>query len=285
MAALLVVGALAAFPTTGLAQTDTTTETPTATETETTETNTTETEINTTETATPEANESDNGSIAPGAQLAGVVGVQEAEIEGDVESRAYGIQVAQAATNNSKADIVSERLAAIEARLDELEQEKENLTEARENGSMSEGKYNAKVAALSARTKNVQRLTNETNETASGLPAELLQEKGINATAIQTLQNRSSEMSGPEVAAIARSIAGENPSQSARPEMADQRGPDRTNESDAGPSNETRGNQDNGSDQRNGNDERNGNSSAGPEQGTTTEAESEPGNDRGKSGL
>lgn len=226
VAALLVVGTLAAFPVAGLAAqtTDTATE-GTATE--------------STETATEQANESENASVPPGAQLSGVVGVGEAELEGDVESRAYGIQVAQAKTNDSKADVVAERLNATEKRLEELEDRKEELDEARANGSMSEGTYRAKVAAVHARTQSVERLANQTNETAQGLPADLLEQKGINATAIQTLKDRASELSGPETAAVARTIAGENAGQGNGPQMAGERGPGQGNDnaSDARPGN------------------------------------------------
>lgn len=271
VAALLVVGTLAAFPVAGLAaQTDTATES-------------TATEV--TETETEQANESENASIAPGAQLSGVVGVGEAELEGDVESRAYGIQVAQAKTNDSKADVVAERLNATEKRLDELEDRKEELDEARANGSMSEGTYQAKVAAVHARTQSVERLANQTNETAQGLPAELLEQKGINATAIQTLKDRASELSGPETAAIARTIAGENAGQGNGPQMAGERGQGLGNDnaSDARPGNGANQSQGDGMNSAQGNEtvtETAGNESVTSET-ATDETDGGPGNDNG----
>lgn len=210
LAVVLVVGTLAAFPVAGLAaQTDDT------------------------ETETPQTTiASENASVAPGAQLSGVVGVGEAELEGDVESRAYGIQVDTAKTDEARVDVVAERLNASEKRMNELEAQKESLDEARANGSMSDGEYSATVAAVHARVQSVQRLTNQTNETAQGLPAELLEQKGINASAIKTLKDRASQLGGPETAAIAQSIAGENVSQSPGPEMAGDRGKAPDNASD-----------------------------------------------------
>lgn len=217
VAVVLVVGTLAAFPVAGLAaQTDDTeTETPQTT------------------------NASENASVAPGAQLSGVVGVGEAELEGDVESRAYGIQVAQAKTNEARADVVADRLNASEKQMDDLEAQKQGLDEARANGSMSEGEYSAKVAAVHARTQSVDHITNQTNETAQGLPVELLEQKGINATAIQTLKDRASDLSGPETAAIARSIAGNNVGQAGGPDVADDRGQAPDNASDGVSDDET----------------------------------------------
>ncbi|MDS0220228.1 hypothetical protein NDI54_02565 [Haloarcula sp. S1AR25-5A] len=179
-----------------------------------------------TETTTEQAGQH---TTAPGAQLAGVVSVQEAELDGEVQSRTFGIRVAQANTDDAKAAVVADQLTDSEARLAELQQRKQALNEARENGSMSEGEYRAKAAQLHAETQNVQRLANQTNETASRLPAEALEKKGINATAIKTLSQRASELSGPEVAAIAKGIAGPNVGQQARPDDARNRGGDAAN--------------------------------------------------------
>jgi len=149
-----------------------------------------------------------NASVAPGERLSGVVGVQEAEIEGEVDERTFGIRVAQAATNESRADVVAQQLRDIEQRLNETEQRKQALEEARANGSISEGKYRAEVAELAARTQTAKELTNESANATQGMPADLLESKGINVTAIQTLQERAQQLTGPEVAEIARSIAG-----------------------------------------------------------------------------
>lgn len=182
IAIVLVVSALAAFPMAGLAaQTTESTATPT-----------------------------ENATVAPGEQLSGVVGVQDAELEGEVQSRAYGSRIANASGNDSRAAVVAEQLGDIEQHLTELEQRRQALDEARENGSMSEGQYRARIARLAAETRTVERLANQSNATVQDLPAKSLEAKGLNATAIKTLSERASELGGPEVAEIARSIAGEN---------------------------------------------------------------------------
>lgn len=173
------------------------------------------------ETETPaESNE----TVAPGERLAGVVGVGDAELDGEVQERAYGIQIAQANTDEAKADVVSDRLGDVEQRLQNLEERKQDLDEARENGSMSEGEYRAKMAKVHAETRTAERMANTSNDTANGLPADLLSEKGIDADAIKTLQSRADELSGPETAEIARSIAGNGVGESPRAGQADQAG-------------------------------------------------------------
>lgn len=158
-----------------------------------------------------------NGSVAPGEQLSAVVGVGEAELSGDVESRAYSIRIDRANSSDAKAAVVADQLNATAERLAELEAEKAALETARENGSISEGQYRARVATLHAESRSVARLANQTNETAAGLPAATLEANGVNVTAVRTLQDRAGNLTGPETAAIARDIAGENAGQTARP--------------------------------------------------------------------
>lgn len=164
------------------------------------------------ETATPEADE--NASVQPGEKLSGAVNVQQAELEGEVDERTYGVKVARANSNESKAQVVAEQLDDVEQRIDELEQRQERLREARENGSISEGEYRAKMAETAAELETAKRLTNASEATAQGLPVDLLVERGIDAESIQTLKDRAGDLSGPEVAEIARSIAGNDVGQS-----------------------------------------------------------------------
>lgn len=152
-----------------------------------------------------------NGSMAeaaPGERLSGILGVQGAEIQNEVESRAFGIQVAQAASEGARAGVVADRLVSIEERINDLEERKATLERARENGSLSDGAYGAQIAQVAAEMAGAKQLVNQSANASQGLPAELLAERGINASAIQTLSQRASELAGPEVAAIARSIAG-----------------------------------------------------------------------------
>lgn len=154
-----------------------------------------------------ESNET-NSTVAPGERLSGVIGVQEAEIEGEVEERAFGIAVARAANDSQRADAVLAQINQSSERLAELRDQRRELEQARENGSMSEGQYRSRLAALAQRTENVKRLANQSENVSKSLPEDVLREKGVNVTAIQTLKSDAENLSGPEVAAVARSIAG-----------------------------------------------------------------------------
>lgn len=158
-------------------------------------------------TATPSSNGSDERAT-PGAQFAGVVDVQEAEVESELEGRAFGIKIARANSNDSKAAVVAEEVDELRLRMETLREHKQSLTEARENGSISQARYRAEIAVLTTKAASVEQQLDLTEATSRDLPADLLESKGVSTTAIETLQNDSRNVAGPETADIARSIAG-----------------------------------------------------------------------------
>ncbi|MDS0260201.1 hypothetical protein NDI56_12425 [Haloarcula sp. S1CR25-12] len=193
LAALLVIGALVAVPIAMAQQTE-----------------------------TDQSNQTTgNGTVAPGAQLSGVVGVGEAELSGEIESRAYGIRIARANSSDAKAAVVAAQFNETDERLTELESRRAALETARENGSLSVGQYRARVATLHAESRSTARLASQTNETASQLPAAALEANGVDVTAVRTLSERAANLTGPGTAAIARSIAGENAGQPVQPAAGD----------------------------------------------------------------
>lgn len=150
-------------------------------------------------------------NVAPGQRLAAVVGVGQAEFEGEVDLRAYGVEYAMAQSNASKAAVVHERIEAARERFQALEQRQERLRAARANGSISEGEFQARMTELAAESEGVRQVANASEARANALPADVLERAGVNVSAIQTLRQDAAELTGPEVAAIARTIAGDNP--------------------------------------------------------------------------
>jgi hypothetical protein len=163
-------------------------------------------------------------SVGAGDRLQGVVGVQEAEVEGELATREFGIAVEAADSNASKAAVVADRVSDLETRLAALRDRKERLQRARTNGSITEGEYGAEMAAVAARTAAVGRLSNHSEAAARRLPRAALSDAGVDVDVIRALRQNASELAGPEVAAIARSIAGRNAGRemaaSNRPEAA-----------------------------------------------------------------
>ncbi|ERH02665.1 MAG: hypothetical protein J07HN6_00703 [Halonotius sp. J07HN6] len=160
--------------------------------------------------ATDEDTTSDTTTVEPGALLSGAIGVQQTEVDSEVDNRTYGLRIAGAATDAARADIVAERLTEAKRELADQQRTLAALREARANGTITEGAYQAQVATIAAKTANTERAADQLNRTASDLPAAVRERNGINTSAIERLRTEASELSGPETAAIARSIAGTN---------------------------------------------------------------------------
>lgn len=156
----------------------------------------------------------DDESIAPGEQLSGAVGVQEAEIQGELTERTYGIELANAQSDDERAAVVEKQFADAEDRFAAHEQRLEELESARDSGEITEGQYRAEVAKIAAETATVERLAGDANATAGELDESVLEDRDINVSAIAELQTNAAELGGDEVAAIAQSIAGDSVGQS-----------------------------------------------------------------------
>lgn len=157
-------------------------------------------------------------SIAPGEQLSGVVGVQEAETQGELTERTYGIKIANAQSDEQVADVVDEQVTDVEDRFADLEERLENVTDAREAGEISEGQYRAEVATIAAERATVERQAEAAEATAGELPEDVLEERGIDVAAIEELRTSAAELGGQDVAEIAQSIAGDAVGQSPAPD-------------------------------------------------------------------
>lgn len=146
----------------------------------------------------------------PGERLAGVVGVHGTELDGEMESRAFGVAVAEAESDEARADVIAAQFDRNERRLADVETRRAELREQRDAGEISEGTYRARIAVTVAQTEATRHTTGQGASAAEDLPEDLREERGIDAAAVTTLQERADELTGPEVAEIARGIAGDS---------------------------------------------------------------------------
>ncbi|WP_411964604.1 hypothetical protein [Haloferax sp. YSMS24] len=147
----------------------------------------------------------------PGQKLSGVIGVQASETDGELERRTFETRLAKANSNASKAAVVAGQVDTIRDRLTALQQEKQRLEEAHENGSLPDGAYRVKMTRTVADIERTKSMLNQTSDAAADIPAEDLREKGVDTAELDRLRGSANELAGPEVAAIARDLAGENP--------------------------------------------------------------------------
>lgn len=114
-----------------------------------------------------------------------------------------GMWNAAYANASNKSAVVDSRAADIESRLADLETDKQQLIEARQDGEITRAEYRARMSAIVGRLAELNRSIDETERQA--------RESGANVTHVEQLRNEASNMTGPEVAAVATSFAGGPP--------------------------------------------------------------------------
>ncbi|WP_225316364.1 MULTISPECIES: hypothetical protein [Haloferax] len=147
----------------------------------------------------------------PGQKLAGVIGVQASETDGELERRTFETRLAKANSNASKAAVVAGQVETISERLTDLEQRKDRLDAAYENGTLSENQYRVQMTRVVADIERTKSMLNRTADAATTLPAPALEARGVDTAQLDSLRQSAADLTGPEVAALARDVAGENP--------------------------------------------------------------------------
>lgn len=178
------------------------------------------------ENATVTGSAADSGDstavVSPGERFSGVVGVQRAEIDGEVSSRSFEIALNQTDSEAERAEIVAERVNQTDDRLAAIERRQQELRERRAAGELSQGGFAARMAETGARAEGARREANRSADVAEELPEAARTQRGLDEERLNAVRERASELSGPEVAAIARGIAG---NETGSPLAADRRGP------------------------------------------------------------
>ncbi len=143
-----------------------------------------------------------------GEQVSVLVHNHQTEVSHTVENEAFNV-----AFERDGEAAVEERARQLGDRMDRAEQRKAEIDERQEAGEISERRANAEKAKLANEGNAVNRSSDRVLERAA--------EQGINASAVETLKERASELSGPEVSEIARGIAGPGVADDRRPDAAD----------------------------------------------------------------
>ena len=160
--------------------------------------------------AQDDENDDDENGVEPGEQFAGVVAVHESEFEGEMSERTFGVKIAQSANASAQGEVVGEQVRDVEQRLDDLDERVAELEEKRDNGEITEGRYQAEMAVVASERQTAANLAAQSEASAQVLDNQVLDENNINVDAIMALQERANELGGPAVAEAAQTIAGGN---------------------------------------------------------------------------
>ena len=144
-----------------------------------------------------QTNNTTNESASLGASVSGFMQTSAASAEGEVDNGVFRASFANA-SNETKRAMVDRRTAALEQRLDRLRAQRNALLNGSDNLTVAE---RAKAARLTAEIDELKRAINTTDDAAA--------EVGVNATRLERLRTEADELDGPEVAELARGLAGQ----------------------------------------------------------------------------
>ncbi|WP_440988778.1 hypothetical protein [Haloarchaeobius baliensis] len=176
-----------------------------------------------------------------------------ADANGEVDSRMWGAAFNGSGDNATRTRLVEGRTTALEARLEALQEQRQRLQERRDE--MSRVAYRAQLASLTSRLAALGSALNQTEDAA--------RETGVNTTQLDRIRQNASELTGPEIAEMARELGAGGP-----PEDVPGLDSDDCPENRPNCGNETGGNGDDGPGDNPGQGEENrGNVSDGPGNG------------------
>ncbi|WP_132057913.1 DUF7096 domain-containing protein [Halorussus amylolyticus] len=135
-----------------------------------------------------------------GANISSFMQSSAAEIGGAVETGMWSASFNATANRSSQERLVERRTDKLRGDLTDLQERKEELAAEREAGEISKPAYRAQVGQLTGRINALQSAINATESRAK--------QAGMNTDEIRTLEADTRNLSGPEIAAVARNTTG-----------------------------------------------------------------------------
>ena len=156
---------------------------------------------------------SPSSSTTPGEQISGVIAVQDAEHNGELDERRFGHHLDAAANDSERAALVATRTEHLSDRLDGIEAELDTIEGAFADDEIPAGHYQAKVAGIATERAILERSAQRNADVADRLPDVALRQAGIDDDQIAAQRQRAATVGGPHVEETMREIAGDRAGQ------------------------------------------------------------------------
>lgn len=145
------------------------------------------------------ANNSTGGSSL-GADISAFMQASASEVDGAVETGMWGAAFNDTENRSERVRLVERRTEELNSTLAELRERKAELVAERAAGNVSEAAYKAKLSGLIGRINAL--------ESAIDATADRAEEVGATPEALGTLRAATANLSGPELATVARNLTG-----------------------------------------------------------------------------
>lgn len=132
--------------------------------------------------------------VEPGGSLVEAVGAQESELAGELVDRRFESRLANATTDEERAEVIAAEVGAIANRLTDLEERCQDLMDARSDGEVGDDTYRTRLGRLAIQVRAVDCRVNRTEREATTLPVTLREEYNVTEETFATLESRVDEL-------------------------------------------------------------------------------------------
>ncbi|WP_458209695.1 DUF7096 domain-containing protein [Haladaptatus sp. NG-SE-30] len=150
----------------------------------------------------PNAFQNEGNASAPngtlGAEISSFMQVSTSQTQGTIDAGLWTARFNNTKNKSAKKELVEHRVKSLQTRITDLRQRKQSLVEARKNGEISTLRYQAEMSELIGQIRSLEHAINTTKPRAA--------EVGTDVQKLQELDKQASDVGGPEVAAVARSL-------------------------------------------------------------------------------
>lgn len=146
------------------------------------------------------AAQNDNASTSLGGDISSFMQSSAAEIDGAVETGMWSAEFNATNDRSRQQRLVERRTDDLRTELNDLQERKEELINERDAGNVSEAAYKAQIGQLLGRINALKSAINATEPRA--------RQAGTNVDALEMLEDDAQNLTGPEIAAVARNTTG-----------------------------------------------------------------------------
>jgi hypothetical protein len=147
---------------------------------------------------TPTA-ETNNSTVAPGAQMVSAISVEGVVLESGLHRRTLDIKLTRATSAEERATIIATTMQTFDKRLDALETRYQQLRNARQAGTISDAKYHVEVSTIIAEARMIERTVDLLQTAAMKLPTSQFEAQSPTGITLERLGERARALASGEV--------------------------------------------------------------------------------------
>lgn len=148
-------------------------------------------------------------NVTTGQQLSTVLAVTSDDVQSEVDEAAFETEY-EDASEEERAEAIADRAETLRDRAESIAEDYEAATEAYEDGDLTKSEYAQRIAALNARADNLLTAYENLRERADNVSALELRAAGFNATATQAAVDDLDSVSGAGASALLQRFVGQS---------------------------------------------------------------------------